>query len=48
MIADEVNVNQEAVRRILTEELGDEKNLCQDGVQKSDTAIEECARERLC
>ena len=48
MIANEVNVNQEAVRRILTEELGDEKNLCQDGVQKSDTAIEECARERLC
>jgi len=48
MIANEVNVNQEAVRRILNEELGMRKNLCQDGAQKSDTATEGCACERFC
>ena len=48
MIADEVNVNREAVRRILTEELGMRKNLCQDGAQKPDRATAGCAGERLC
>jgi len=47
MIADEVNMNRETVRLILTEELiGDEKNLCQDGVQESHVATEGCAVER--
>jgi hypothetical protein len=39
MIADEVNVTREAVRRILTEELWMRKNLCQDGAQKFDKIV---------
>jgi len=38
MIADEVNVNRGTVRLILTDEVGDEKNLCQDGAQESHRA----------
>jgi len=46
-IADEVNLNQEAVYRILTEELGMRK-VCQDGAQESDRATARCVGERLC
>jgi hypothetical protein len=35
MIFVEVNMNQETVRLMLTEELGMRKNLCQDGAQES-------------
>jgi len=48
MIADEVNVNREAVRRKLTEELGMRK-ICAKMVPRNLTrATAECAGKRLC
>jgi len=38
MIADEVNMNWETARLILSEVLGMRKNLCQDGAQESHRA----------
>jgi len=46
MIADEVNVNRKAVRRILTEEVGMRK-ICVEMVPRNLTATAGCAGERL-
>jgi hypothetical protein len=48
MMSNELNMNWETVRLIVTEKLGDEKNLLQDGVQPYHTAIAGCAVECWC
>jgi hypothetical protein len=46
MTADEVKVNRETVRLILTEELGMRKIWCQDGAQEYHRTTVGCAIER--
>jgi hypothetical protein len=45
MIVDAVNMKRETVRLILTDELEDGNNLCQDGAQECHRATAGCAVE---